>query len=173
VVCVAADDAEAFARWAGVDLPGDSQWEAAVLAGGTGRRLLKGEPVPPEAGNLPDKRYWAAYPNGTSLPDFDDGFAFLAPVGSFHANPLGLRDMSGNVREWVRCVPAEARSNGQPLTHVMRGFAWSSCTGLMCMVVNPGVAGAPIADTSVRIDHGDSYADNATGFRCAKALPKR
>jgi formylglycine-generating enzyme required for sulfatase activity len=55
--------------------------------------------IPPKSGNVADEsakgkvRYY--------VPGYTDGFAGIAPVGSFSQEPSGLYDMAGNVSEWV------------------------------------------------------------------------
>ncbi len=36
-----------------------------------------------------------------TIPNYQDGYTYTAPVGSFPANELGFHDLAGNVQEWI------------------------------------------------------------------------
>ena len=86
------DDAAAFCGWLSKKearnyrLPTDDEWEYAARAG-TISRFWKGDEVTDLA-------------KVANIPGKDDGYPFLAPVGSFPANPWGLYDVHGNAFEW-------------------------------------------------------------------------
>lgn len=95
VVQVAWDDAVAYAKWAGKELPTEAQFEYAAR-GGKAVRYAWGD-TPPD-----DKKPMANIWQGT-FPEKNlvtDGFRTTAPVGSFPKNGYGLSDMAGNVWEW-------------------------------------------------------------------------
>lgn len=85
----------------GLTLPTEAQWEYACRAGtatpfwtGAAAESLQG------AANLADRSARRQGATGVSEDWLDDGFAGLAPVGSYRPNPFGLFDMHGNVGEW-------------------------------------------------------------------------
>jgi len=90
----------------GLALPTEAQWEYACRAGtttpwwtGRERESLRTA----NAVNLADqagKRAGATWQGIADWPDFDDGFAAHAPVGTFAPNGWGLCDVHGNVWEW-------------------------------------------------------------------------
>jgi len=121
-------------------LPTDAEWSA--MAGITetpntspGWRDARKEPVFPwgadwpedgaRVGNFADAS--AAIEPGMSIDrtilGYDDGFPHTAPVGSFHKNPYGLYDLSGNVQEWVSDPYSKIES-----VHlgVLRGGGWNT-----------------------------------------------
>jgi formylglycine-generating enzyme required for sulfatase activity len=98
VVHVAYDDAIAYARWAGKDLPTEAEWEVAARGGQTGKLYPWGNELKP-GGQFVANIYQGQFPvTNTAV----DGFSGSAPVGSFPANPYGLYDMAGNAWEWTR-----------------------------------------------------------------------
>ena len=80
-------------------LPTVTQWEYACRAG-TETRYSFGNDLSlfPQYANFPDKSSGSSREERTAK--YDDGFARLAPVGSFRPNAWGLYDMHGNVSEF-------------------------------------------------------------------------
>jgi formylglycine-generating enzyme required for sulfatase activity len=163
VVQVSWEDAMAYAKWTGVTLPTEAQWEKAARG--------------PDSRKFP----WGNEFNGTYLnygdfmcpvkrwrdTEFNDGYAFTAPVGNYPdgASPYGVLDMSGNVWEWVFDWYDEDYYENSPYRNPqgpesgsvrsMRGGSWYD--------------GSPTDWVSCVIRHqnppDDRYED--VGFRCA------
>jgi sulfatase modifying factor 1 len=96
VVHVAYPDAEAYAKWAGKQLPSEAEFEFAARGGLAGKTYVWGDEFRPN-GKWMANSYQGTFPVADNA---NDGFLGIAPVAQFPANGYGLYDMSGNVWQW-------------------------------------------------------------------------
>ncbi len=118
-------DADAYCRWVGGSLPTEQQWEKAAR-GTDGRIYPWGDEFDGTLLNYKDASF-----DGDM--NFNDGFRFTAPVGSYPqgASPYGALDMAGNVWEWTadwyqggyNPLPSVQNPNGP--ARVLRGGSWN------------------------------------------------
>jgi formylglycine-generating enzyme required for sulfatase activity len=97
VIHVSYADAQAYAHWAGKELPAEAEWEYAARGGLDRAEYAWGDEFRPN-GRAMANIWEGAFPHkNTARP----GFKRTSPVASFPANGYGLYDMIGNVWEWT------------------------------------------------------------------------
>ena len=147
VVQVAFEDAMAYARWRGRDLPTEAEWEFAARAGQDGKRYEWGDERPdPKA---PRANTWqGVFP---AVDTADDGYkARTAPVGCYPPSAYGLSDMTGNVWEWTSDWLQDGRPEGDPArSRIVKGGSFL-CADNFCLRYRPSARqpGPPDTGTS-------------------------
>jgi len=97
VVHVAFKDAEAYAKWAGKELPTEAEWEFAARGGLDGAEFAWGDELNPEGKQLANT-WQGAFPHENLKLD---GYERTSPVKTYSPNGYGVYDMIGNVWEWT------------------------------------------------------------------------
>jgi formylglycine-generating enzyme required for sulfatase activity len=149
VVNVSWEDANAYARWAGKQLPTEAQWEKAAR-GIDRRRYPWGDEFDPTRCNSWETAIFDTTP-----------VARYAPRGN---SPYGVMDMAGNVWEWCADWYAADYYQHSPshnpagptdgILRVLRGGAWSSDRSDL-RAANRGL-------------YYPRYSNVLVGFRCVK-----
>jgi formylglycine-generating enzyme required for sulfatase activity len=113
----------------------------------------KGYPPPADKlGNYTDNTATASGTDlGSSIPNYDDGYATTAPVMSYPANMRGFYDLGGNVWEW--CEDWYDGDKGEQKDRVLRGAAWDD-------------GSASFARSSLRYNRDPVIRGSSVGFRC-------
>ena len=110
VVCVSWNDAIAYARWmsqrtgASYRLPNSNEWLSAARPAGKANGCTANTD---------------AHATGCK-----DGYEHTAPVGHFAPAPNGLKDIAGNVSEWVDVCAKPGRAGSGCPVHRFRGLSW-------------------------------------------------
>jgi formylglycine-generating enzyme len=182
VTHIAYEDATAFARWAGKELPTEAEWEYAARGGLDGAIFAWGDEQRP-GGALMANHWQGDFPWRNIGAE---GWRGTTPVGLFAANGHGLHDVTGNVWEWTTdywsergagadscCGPPsnprvstadESYDRGRPGAHIPRRVIKGGshlCAPSYCLRYRPAARQPEAIDTST----------SHIGFRCVIRQP--
>jgi sulfatase modifying factor 1 len=182
VVHVAYRDAEAYAAWAGKELPSEAEWEFAARGGLDGAEFAWGDTFDPEGRAMANT--WQGNFPAENLKT--DGYERTSPVRAFPPNGYGLHDMIGNVWEWTSdwwssrhpedapkacCVPVNPHGGPEQASYdpnmpqiviprkVLKGGS-HLCAPNYCRRYRPAARHAEPIDTST----------SHVGFRCVRRM---
>jgi formylglycine-generating enzyme len=180
VVHVAYRDAEAYAAWAGKQLPTEAEWEFAARGALQEAEYAWGEEFTPGGRHMANT-WQGEFPLENTKAD---GYPRTSPVTAFPPNGYGLYDMIGNVWEWTTdfwstghqadapkacCVPQNPRGGletssydpCQPRIRIPRKVLKGGshlCAPNYCRRYRPAARHAEPVDTST----------SHVGFRCVR-----
>jgi formylglycine-generating enzyme required for sulfatase activity len=169
--CISFADAQAYVKWLSAKtggryrLPSESEWEYAARAGSRSLRPWGDEAeLGCDQANTYDLVAAASYRLGWPDAGCRDGYADLAPVGSFSANAFGLQDVIGNVREWVQDC-----ATGSYVGRPRNGRAWEWLGGCSERVLRGGSWLTPPSESrsGARAAAAAELHSSDTGFRVA------
>jgi sulfatase modifying factor 1 len=178
VAHIAYRDAEAYAAWAGKELPTEAEWEYAARGGLDQAEFAWGDELTPGGRHMANT--WQGEFPQTNLAS--DSYERTSPVDAFPPNRFGLLDMIGNVWEWTTdwystkheadvpkacCIPESPRGGPeagsydacQPQIRIPRKVVKGGshlCAPNYCRRYRPAARHAQPIDTSM----------SHVGFRC-------
>jgi formylglycine-generating enzyme required for sulfatase activity len=178
VVHISYRDAEAYAQWAGKELPTEAEWEFAARGGLDEAEFAWGNEFTPNGKHMANT-WQGEFPSENLARD---GYQRTSPVMAFPPNGYGAHDMIGNVWEWTSdwwsskhqadaakacCVPQNPRGGAeadsfdpcQPQIEIPRKVLKGGshlCAPNYCRRYRPSARHAEPIDTST----------SHVGFRC-------
>ena len=171
VVHVSWNDAQAYARWAGLRLPTEAEWEYASRGGLDQAAFPWGDELEP--GGEHRCNIWQGDFPTHNLGS--DGYLGTAPADAFPPNGHGLYNTAGNVWEWCadrwspdwhveECAATRVNPVGPPTgtARVIRGGSYL-CHRSYCTRYRVAARTANTPDSTT----------GHMGFRCAADLPVR